>query len=112
MKLLSLSALSALSLAAGLLGATPALAADGALFAATPSVTVAVQGVESQAQLAQQLSAQGYSNVSLSGTAPNLANPHPELNGATNLASTPVQNGWNGTAQKDGETVQIYATTR
>ncbi|WP_297367783.1 hypothetical protein [Acidocella sp.] len=112
MKLLSLSALSALSLASVLVGAAPAMAAQGGFVTAAPRVTVTVQGVESQAQLAAQLSARGYSNVSLSGTVPSLANPHPELSGVTNQASTPVQNGWNGTAQKDGQIVQVYAATR
>lgn len=75
------------------------------------SVQVPVSGVESQAQLAQQLSAEGYSDVLLASVAPTRENPHPELNPSlVNDPSAPVRTGWNGVAQKSGETVQVYVT--
>jgi hypothetical protein len=100
--------LASLSLLALLAGATPALA-DG-FITATPAVHVSLPATASQAQLAAQLATQGYSNVQLTAAEPNLAVPHPELTAPTaNLAATPVRDGWNGTAAKDGETVNVYA---
>jgi len=100
--------LASLSLLAALVGAAPALA-DG-FVSATPAVHVSLPATASQAQLASQLAAQGYSNVQLTAYVPSLANPHPELTTPdASPATTPVQNGWNGTATKDGETVNVYA---
>ncbi|WP_297367773.1 hypothetical protein [Acidocella sp.] len=90
---------------AGSAGAVP-------LVSQTPCVTVPVSGMESQAQLAQTLGAQGYDHVVLSAVTPSLANPHPELNASETASpgTTPVRDGWNGVAQKDGQTVQVYVT--
>jgi hypothetical protein len=106
MKTLSLSALTAL----GLLAGAPVHAVP--LFGQTPVVTVTVSRLQSQAQLAANLSQQGYSHVVLSAVTPNVTDPHPELNpGETaSPATTPVRNGWNGVADKDGQTVQVYVT--
>ncbi|MCB5945624.1 hypothetical protein [Acidocella sp. KAb 2-4] len=105
------SAYAAALAAASLLSLAQPAAAAGS-FAPAPAVHVHAAGLESQAQLAAQLSAQGYSNVALTSAEPSLANPHPELNPSEsgNPAQTPVRDGWNGTAQKDGQTVQVYAS--
>lgn len=78
---------------------------------AADSVHIAVDGVQSQAQLAQALSAQGYSDIALSAVAADPTHPHPELNPdfVAHPQATPVRSGWNGVAVKDGKTVQIYA---
>lgn len=81
------------------------------LITTAPTIRVTVSGLESQAQLAQTLRDQGYSDVTLADMAPTFTAPHPELN-AERVAhpdSTPVRAGWNGVAVKDGQTVQIYA---
>ncbi|MBB5374476.1 hypothetical protein [Acidocella aromatica] len=86
-------------------------AAAFSLFSSVASVQVPVSGVESQAKLAAQLQSQGYSNVELASVAPTRENPHPELNPSlVNDPASPVRTGWNGVAQKDGETVQVYVT--
>ena len=102
---------SAVALAAAtLLGLAQPAAANG-LFTRPATVQVPVSGAESQAQLAAQLSAEGYGHIVLTATYPTMENPHPELNGgAVNAAQTPVHTGWNGVAQKDSQTVQVYAT--
>jgi hypothetical protein len=84
--------------------------ADGIVTTA-PVAHVAVSGVESQAQLAEMLRAQGYSEIMLADTAPSFAAPHPELNPdrIAHPEITPVREGWNGVAVKDGKTVEIYA---
>jgi len=96
--------------AATLLGLAQPAAASG-LFSRVVTVQVPVSGPESQAQLAAQLTAQGYDNIALVSAYPTMENPHPELMGhAANAAQTPVHAGWNGVAQKNGQTVQVYAT--
>ncbi|MCB5943491.1 hypothetical protein [Acidocella sp. KAb 2-4] len=99
-------AVSALSLVAGLAAAFPACAAGP--FTPANSVALTVSADESQAQLAQQLNGKGYTNVSLTAHEPSRQNPHPELNTPNNQGSVFVRQGWNGTAQRDGQTVQIY----
>jgi hypothetical protein len=101
---------STLALGVLLLSASQPARADG-LFSTTPTVHVAVSGMESQAQLAAQLQAQGYTNVVLSAAYPNPENPQPQTNPSLtgNAAQTPVHDGWNGVAQKDGAVVQVYA---
>jgi len=94
-------------------GIGASLPAQAASFATrVPTVSVNVAAVESQAQLAQTLAAQGYSHITLSSARPSLENPHPELSPSNtqHCALTPVHNGWNGVAQKSGETVQVYVT--
>jgi len=89
---------------------TGAVKADS-LFATVPTVHVAVSGVESQAQLANALRAQGYTDVVLSPVAPSFTHPHPELDSdlVANPQNTPVRAGWNGVAVKDGKTIEVYA---
>jgi len=79
-----------------------------------PVVHVAVPAVESQAQLADTLREQGYAEITLADSAPTFTAPHPELNPAriSHPETTPVRAGWNGTAVKDGQTVEIYAEIR
>jgi hypothetical protein len=91
------------------LGAPAARADD--LFSRVPTVHVPIPGLASQAQLAEQLHALGYSDVILSSTYPSPANPHPELNPTltSHPEQTPVHAGWNGIAVKDGQLVQVYA---
>ena len=83
------------------------------LFSVAPTVHIEVEGVESQAQLAQTLRAQGYSDILLSSTNPSFTEPHPELNPEriAHPDNTPVRPGWNGVAVKDGRTVEVYATS-
>lgn len=90
--------------------ASQAAHADG-LFSRVATVHLAVAGAESQAQLADRLRAQGFSNVVLSSTAASPADPHPEGNATLTLhpEQTPVRSGWNGVAVKNGQTVQVYA---
>ena len=103
-KLLSVGAM-ALALAG-----TQAVKADS-LFTTVPTVHVAVSGVQSQAQLADTLRAQGYTDVVLAPVAPSPTHPHPELDAdlVANPQATPVRAGWNGVAVKDGKTVGVYA---
>ncbi|HQT46058.1 MAG: hypothetical protein B7X08_04180 [Acidocella sp. 20-63-7] len=111
MRSLSLPALtSSLALGALLISACQPAAANS-LFSITPTLRVAVSGAESQAQLAAQLRAQGYTNVILSAAYPNPENPQPQTNPSLtgNPAQTPVHDGWNGVAQKNGAVVQVYA---
>ncbi len=84
--------------------------ADG-LFSRVPTVSVSVPKLETQAQLASRLRAQGYTDVVLSSTYPSPANPHPEANPTLtgHPEQTPVHSGWNGVAVKDGQLVQVYA---
>jgi len=87
--------------------------ADG-LLSKAPVVHVAVVGVESQAHLAQSLSAMGYSDIALTTVAADPTHPHPELNPefTADPQDTPVRSGWNGVAVKDGKIVQVYADLR
>lgn len=90
--------------------AAPAARADG-FISRVATVHVTAAGTESQAQLAEQLRAQGFSNVVLSSTYPSPANPHPEGNSSltSHPEQTPVHSGWNGVAEKNGQLVQVYA---
>ena len=96
-------------LALPFLAAHPARA-DG-IFSMVPTVRVAVPKVESQAQLADRLRAQGYTNVILSSTPASPANPYPQNNSTltSHPEQTPVHAGWNGVAMKEGQIVQVYA---
>jgi hypothetical protein len=99
--------LAASGVALALVGtAVPASAAQ--LFGRAPSVAVTIPGVTSQAQLDQLLQSQGYSRVLLSSALPNPANPTPQLyRGRDDPQTTPVHEGWNGSAVKDGRTVAV-----
>jgi hypothetical protein len=94
---------------AGAAYARPAQSLD--VFSTTPTVHIAVPTVESQAQLADQLRALGYTDVVLSSVYATPANPRPQANPAftSNPQGTPVHEGWNGVAVKDGQIVQVYA---
>ena len=86
-------------------------AAASGLFSKVAIAQVQITGVESQAQLAARLNAEGYDHVTLTPIYPTLENPHPELNpGPTNDPNAPVHAGWNGVARKGGQIVQVYAT--
>jgi hypothetical protein len=93
-----------------LLPGTRAARADG-LISPVATVHIAVPIAESQAQLADQLRAQGFAHVVMSSTYPSPANPHPEGNASltSHPEQTPVHAGWNGVAVKDGQTFQVYA---
>ncbi|MDR3506162.1 MAG: hypothetical protein P4L52_07945 [Acidocella sp.] len=104
---------SAVALAvATMLGVAQPAAASGFWFSWVATVHVSIPDVESQAQLAAELSAEGYDNVILSASYPTIGNPHPELNdGLINSRWTPVHAGWNGVAYKKGQISQVYATS-
>ncbi|WP_146101735.1 hypothetical protein [Rhodopila globiformis] len=89
---------------------TPAARADG-LISRVAIVRIFVPGVESQAQLADRLRAEGYTNVVMSSVYPTPVNPYPQSNRSwtRHLDLTPVHAGWNGVATKDGQVVQVYA---
>jgi hypothetical protein len=86
-------------------------AAAGCLFTRTPVLHVTFKGVESQAKLADQLRAEGYSNVVLASGYPTTTHPYPQLEAArtSHPENVPVREGWNGVAMKNGETYQVYA---
>ena len=89
----------------------PATAAE--LLTTTPSVHVAVPGVMNAAQLIDQLHADGYTDVWLTTERPTSFTPRPEISARLDAddpvaQTTPVLPGWNGTARKDGRTVDIY----
>ncbi len=102
-------AVSLTALCLPLLG-TQAAHADG-FISRVATVHIVVPGVENQAQLADQLRAQGFTGVILSSTYPSPANPHPEDNSTltSHPEQTPVHAGWNGVAVRNGQTVQVYA---
>ena len=91
-----------------LIGAQTASAVE--LISRTPTVHIAVTGVESQAQLANQLRSQGFSDIVLSAIYPSPMNPHPETDSASTShpEQTPVHSGWNGIAVKEGQVVQVF----
>ncbi|MTJ83625.1 MAG: hypothetical protein F8N37_21775 [Telmatospirillum sp.] len=99
-----------LSLAFGVLvsGATAVSAED--LVRRTPVVHLAQQGAVTQAQIARRLVAEGYSGVLMSEVPATPSNPHPETNPTLTAhpETQPVRHGWNGVAEKDGQTVQVY----
>ena len=102
-------AISLTALCLPLLATQPAQA--DSLLSTVPTVHVSVTRTTSQAQLADQLRAQGYANIVMSSTYPSPANPHPEGNSTLtdHPEQTPVHAGWNGVASKTGQTVQVYA---
>ncbi len=106
---LPLLAVSLAFLCQPLLAPRPAMAVE--LFSWTPTVHLAFHDGENQAQLAEQLRAQGYGDVVLSSVHASPANPHPELYSwaTAHPEQTPVHDGWNGVATKDGKVVQVYA---
>ena len=98
--------LTAFSLA--LPGIRPAQAED--VISRVPTVHVAIPGLESQAQLAARLRAEGFTDIVLSSTYPSPANPYPQDNPTLtgDPAGTPVHAGWNGVAVKGGTVFQVY----
>ncbi|MGO8915424.1 MAG: hypothetical protein ACLQJR_05900 [Stellaceae bacterium] len=83
----------------------------------TPMVHVPLAGAASEAQLIQQLQAQGFSDFKVTPLSPNRFDPRPELmhpdltvtSAADERAqNTPVHAGWNGTAVKNAKTVEVY----
>jgi hypothetical protein len=124
----SLAGGAALSLAATLFAGPVALQHDGALITAdtsyffglvrrTPMVHLPMPGVTSYAQLIQRLQSEGYTDIKVTPLSPNMFDPRPELlhpdltfTSAENAAArnTAIHFGWNGTAVKDGTTVEVY----
>lgn len=65
-------------------------------------------------QLKHLLEQQGYTDILLSPVKPNSTNPRPDIQDSgpkavksVNPATTPIHEGWNGTAVKDGKRVNI-----
>ena len=90
---------------------SPAAAAE--LLTTTPSVHVAAPGIMTEATLIETLQAEGYTDIWLTTERPTQFTPRPEISARLNpddpvAQSTPVLNGWNGTASKDGRTVDVY----
>ncbi len=98
------------ALSAVLLLAAPASGWCWELLSPVPSVRVTIPATASQAQLEQQLRAQGYQSVRLASALPNPVYPHPELSATEDPATTPVHQGWNGTAARDGTVSYVYVT--
>jgi hypothetical protein len=95
---------------ASMLGLAQPAAASG-LISTSDAVMVSLKSIESQDQLAKQLTADGYTNILLASVAATRENPHPELNPSlVNQPNEPARTGWNGTAVKDGATYQIYVS--
>jgi hypothetical protein len=90
----------------GILAAALTIAAALAAGAAPAQNSTAIA---TQAQLIERLQAQGYSDVKLSTSLPNTFDPHPELEpDGADPRTTAVHEGWNGTAVKGGDIVNVY----
>ena len=95
------------------LGLALAPAAAAELLTTTPSVHVTAPGVMNEAELIDRLHAAGYTDVWLTTERPTSFTPRPEISARLDpddpvAQSTPVLTGWNGTAHKDGRTVDVY----
>jgi hypothetical protein len=95
------------------LGLALAPAAAAELLTTTPSVHIAAPGVMNEAQLIERLHAEGFTDVWLTTERPTSFTPRPEISARLDpddpvAQSTPVMPGWNGTARKDGRTVDVY----
>jgi hypothetical protein len=93
------------------LALVPAAAAE--LLTTTPSVHITAPGVMNEAQLIDRLHAEGYTDVCLTTERPTSFTPRPEISAQLDpddpvAQSTLVLPGWNGTARKDGRTVDVY----
>jgi hypothetical protein len=83
-----------------------------------PALTVAqlpgAPAVMSEAQVRQQLKAQGYHNIRLTPIEPNPLDSEPQLqhdgNSPSTLRHEATHVGWNGTASKDGRRVNVYVS--
>jgi hypothetical protein len=80
---------------------------------ATPAVHLTEAGVISYAQLIERLQRQSYSDIKVTPYRPNVINPRPEQVSSLRVTgddakTTAVHWGWNGTAVKDGQTVDVY----
>ena len=79
-----------------------------------PSVHVSLAGVATDAQLIQQLQAQGYTDIKVTPNYPNRFDPRPEIvygfssPNDEDARDMHVHFGWNGTAVKNGRTVGVY----
>jgi hypothetical protein len=78
------------------------------------STMVGVPHVISEADLAEQLTQMGYSDVRLTQARPNDIDPRPDLHGSANNSATSlnsskvaVHSGWNGTAVHQNKRVNI-----
>jgi hypothetical protein len=95
------------------LGLALAPAAAAELLTTTPSVHVTAPGVMNEAELIDRLHAAGYTDIWLTTERPTSFTPRPEISARLDpddpvAQSTPVVTGWNGTAHKDGRTVDVY----
>ena len=95
------------------LGLALAQAPAAELLTTTPSVHVTAAGVMNEGQLIDRLHAEGYTEVWLTTERPTSFTPRPEISARLDpddpvAQSTPVLPGWNGTARKDGRTVDVY----
>lgn len=100
-------------LAGSCLGLALAPATAAVLLTTTPSIHIAAPGVMNEAQLIDRLHAEGYTDVWLTTERPTSFTPRPEISARLDAddpvaESTPVLPGWNGTARKDGRTVDVY----
>ncbi len=82
-----------------------------------PMVHVPISGSATYAQLIRQLRSQGYGDITLTPLSPNLFDPRPELThpdldfvspADAGAGETQVHPGWNGTAARDGRSVDVY----
>lgn len=104
------SASAAVLAVSSLLGLVQPAVASG-LFSTSEAMMVSLKDVESQDQLAKQLTAEGYDHILMASVAATRMNPHPELNPSlVNQPGSPARTGWNGTAEKNGVTYQIYVS--
>jgi hypothetical protein len=83
----------------------------------TPMVHVPMAGVASYTQLIEQLQSQGYTDIKVTPLSANSFDPRPELMHPDlvftsvddeEAQDTPVHFGWNGTAAKNGQIVEVY----
>jgi hypothetical protein len=99
----------------------PTASADDSYFfglvTPTPTVHVPMAGAASYAQLIRQLQAQGYTDIKVTPLSPNAFDPRPELMHPDitftspdneEAQDTPIHFGWNGTADKNGTTFEVY----
>ena len=94
---------------AAMTAAVPAMAACDQAICPVPTVQVNLNRVESQAQLADQLRQEGYSQIRMSAYEPASTDPRPDLTMPNaDPAQTSVHTGWNGTAVRDGSVMNIY----
>jgi len=109
------------SLAAVMVGCAPTAVSDDSYFfglvTPTPMVHVPMAGVASYTQLIEELQSQGYTDIKVTPLSPNSFDPRPEFTHPAlvftsvddeQAQDTPIHFGWNGTAAKNGQIVEVY----